>query len=153
MRHKVKGRKLGRNDSNRKALLRNAASSLFLHGKIKTTKSIAKELQPYVEKIITKAKIDDFNARRYVARLVYGKETVKSLFDKVIPEMKEKKGGYTRIYGLDFRQGDNARMALIELSSYKEEKKEKKEKKPATRRGGRKAKKDDKDKEKEKNKK
>ncbi|MBN1619288.1 50S ribosomal protein L17 [candidate division WOR-3 bacterium] len=148
MRHKLKGRRLGRNDSNRKALLRNAASSLFLHGKIRTTKSIAKELQPYVEKIITKAKTDDFNARRYVARLVFGKETVKNLFDKVMPEMKEKDGGYTRIYNLDFRLGDNARMALIELSSYKEEKAEKKDKKPTTRRGGRKTKKEEKDKEK-----
>ncbi len=140
MRHKLKGRRLGRNDSNRKALLRNAASSLLLHGKIKTTRSIAKELQPYVEKIITRAKTDDFNARRYVARLVFGKETVKNLFDKVMPDMREKGGGYTRIYNLDFRMGDNARMALIELSSFKEEKAEKKDKKPATRRGGRKSK-------------
>ncbi|MBN1151390.1 50S ribosomal protein L17, partial [candidate division WOR-3 bacterium] len=131
MRHKIQGRKLGRNEANRRALLRNAASSLLLHGKIRTTKSIAKELQPYVEKIITKAKVDDFNARRYVARLVYGKETVQNLFEKIMPDMKDKNGGYTRIYGLDFRQGDNARMALIELSSYKDEKKEKKEKKPA----------------------
>lgn len=126
MRHKITGRKLGRNSSAKAALLRNAATSLFLYKKIKTTKSIAKELQPYVEKLITKAKKEDFNARRHVAKFVFGKEAVKNLFDNIIPEIRDISSGYTKISNLDYRKGDGARLALIEIILPEEKEKPKK---------------------------
>lgn len=134
MRHRIKGRKLGRNPAARIALLRNAATSLILYKRIKTTKSIAKELRPYIEKIITTAKKDDFNARRNVARLLYGKKAVKILFDDIIQNFSSVNGGYTRIMNLDFRKGDNARIAFIEIILPEE----KIEIKKTTRRGRRK---------------
>ncbi|MGC9366273.1 MAG: 50S ribosomal protein L17 [bacterium] len=134
MRHKIKGRRLGRNPASRKALLRNAASSLFIHRRIKTTKSIARELRSYAEKLITTAKVDDFNARRRAARKLYGKKAVKVLFEEIGPTFKEVNGGYTRIMNLDYRKGDNARMALLEIISSESKPSAKK----TTRRGRRK---------------
>jgi large subunit ribosomal protein L17 len=115
MRHRKKGRQLGRTASHRAALLRNMATSLFLHGRISTTTEKAKELRPYAEKLITLAKRGDLHARRLAARKIADKEVLFKLFDSIGPRFAERPGGYTRILKTGHRQGDGADMALIEL--------------------------------------
>jgi len=134
MRHKVKGTKLNRTASHRKALMRNMATSLLKHKRIKTTLAKAKALKVYVEPIITKAKDNDLNAKKYVMELIKDKEVVKSLFTEIIDRIGDRKGGYTRVVKLGQRLGDAAEMAIIELVDFNEianakatESKEKKE--------------------------
>lgn len=115
MRHRNKGRKLGRTAEHRKALLRNMATSLFRHGRISTTTEKAKELRPYAERLITLAKRGDLNARRMAARSIADREVLTQLFDAIGPRFAERPGGYTRILKTGHRQGDGAEMALIEL--------------------------------------
>jgi large subunit ribosomal protein L17 len=130
MRHLRKGRKLNRTASHRKALLRKLASDLFQHKRIITTESKAKELRPYAEKIITRAKhalarekngllpdgqTIDIHSRRVVAKDIRNKEVLQELFDTIAPLVDERDGGYCRIIKLDYRRGDNAPKALIEL--------------------------------------
>jgi len=107
-------RKLHRNKDQRKALIKNLARSLFLHEKIETTLAKAKEVSKFAERIITKAKKGDLNARRYVARF-FEKELVKKIVDEIAPRYKDRNGGYTRIYKLPSRPSDSAKMAIIEL--------------------------------------
>ncbi|MBU1160031.1 50S ribosomal protein L17 [Patescibacteria group bacterium] len=114
MRHKSKGRKLKRVRKQRKALLKGLAFNFIKHGKIKTTEAKAKELRPFVEKIISKAKVDNLSNRRIIiARL--GENSVKKLFSEIGPRYKERKGGYTRITKLPPRKGDASKMAIIEF--------------------------------------
>lgn len=115
MRHRNKGRALGRTDSHREALLRNMATSLFRHGRIETTTAKAKELRPFAERLITLAKRGDLHARRLAARRIQDKEVLFRLFDAIGPRFAERAGGYTRILKTGFRQGDGAETALIEL--------------------------------------
>ncbi len=130
MRHLRKGRKLNRTASHRKALLRKLATDLFEHKRIITTEAKAKELRPYAERIITKAKnalvkekegllpdgqTIDIHNRRVVARNIRNKEVLQELFDVIAPLVDERAGGYCRIIKLDYRRGDNAPKALIEL--------------------------------------
>jgi large subunit ribosomal protein L17 len=115
MRHRNKGRKLGRTASHREALLRNMATSLFRHGRIETTTAKAKELRPYAEKLITLAKRGDLHARRQASRRVQDQEVLAALFTAIGPRFAERPGGYTRVLKTGFRQGDGAEMALIEL--------------------------------------
>jgi large subunit ribosomal protein L17 len=114
MRKRKKGRKLKRVKDQRKALLRNLAESLILNGRIKTTLAKAKELSPFVEKIITKAKKQDLARRREVARFL-SKKATKKLFDEIGPKYQERPGGYTRILKLPPRKSNGAKMAIIEL--------------------------------------
>ena len=114
MKHLKKGRKLSRKRDQRKALLRNLAYSLILREKIKTTEAKAKELRPFVEKIITKAKKRDLNSRRHIAKLL-APNAVKKVVDELGERYAERKGGYIRIIKMGFRRGDAARMAIIEL--------------------------------------
>ncbi|HOJ17825.1 MAG: 50S ribosomal protein L17 [Ignavibacteriales bacterium] len=134
MRHKVKGVKLNRTASHRKALMRNLATSLIKHKRIKTTLAKAKALKVYIEPIITKAKENDLSAKKYVMELIKEKDVVKTLFNEVVETVSERKGGYTRVVKLGQRLGDAAEMAIIELVDYNEaanlkaaESKEKKE--------------------------
>jgi len=134
MRHKVKGTKLNRTASHRKALMRNLTTSLLKHKRIKTTLAKAKALRVYVEPIITKAKENDLNAKKYVMEIIKDKDVVKSLFTEIIDSVADRKGGYTRIVKLGQRLGDAAEMAIIELVDFNEvanakasESKEKKE--------------------------
>jgi large subunit ribosomal protein L17 len=120
MRHKVKGRKLNRTSSHRSALLRNLATSLLKHKRIKTTVAKAKELKVFVEPIITKAKANDLNAKKYVIDLIKDKPVVKELFSEIISTIGDRKGGYTRVIRLGKRLGDSAEMAMIELVDYNE---------------------------------
>ena len=117
MRHRRKGRKLGRDASHRKALFSNMAGSLFEHGRIKTTEAKAKELRPIAEKLITLARKDpgDVAAQRQAVAYLRSKDAVHTLFHEVAPRYTERPGGYTRIIKLGPRQGDAAPMAYIEL--------------------------------------
>ena len=117
MRHRRKGRKLGRDASHRKALFSNMAGSLFEHGRIKTTEAKAKELRPIAEKLITLARKDpgDVAAQRQAVAYLRSKDSVHRLFHEVAPRFTERPGGYTRIVKLGPRMGDAAPMAYIEL--------------------------------------
>ena len=123
MRHRNAGRKFKRTPSHRKMMLRNLATALLEHGRIETTLAKAKELQPYVEKLITLAKDGwDLNNFRKVLAVVTIKQVAFDLFHEVGPRFKGRPGGYTRIYKLaKLRQGDAAPMAVITLLGEKEQ--------------------------------
>lgn len=114
MRKRKEGRKLGRERDQRRALLKSLARSLILEEKIKTTEAKAKELRPFVEKFITRAKIGDLVSRRLLSKF-FSNEVVKKLVDEMGPRYKTRKGGYTRIIKLGPRKTDSAKMAIIEL--------------------------------------
>ncbi|PLX18819.1 MAG: 50S ribosomal protein L17 [Candidatus Muiribacterium halophilum] len=115
MRHRKAHRALGRDIDSRKSLLRNLTTSLIENGKVETTLAKAKELRSVVEKMITMAGDDNHNNRKRAAKYIYKKDVVKKLFVEVGPKYKERPGGYTRIYKLGERRGDNAMMSIIEL--------------------------------------
>lgn len=118
MRHRVKGRKLKRTSEHRLATLRNLASSLLKHKKIRTTVAKAKELRSFVEPLITKAKTDSIAARRYVAAQINDRSLVKELFNDIAAKIGDRAGGYTRIVKVGQRKGDAAELAFIELVDY-----------------------------------
>ncbi|MFC6591760.1 50S ribosomal protein L17 [Deinococcus lacus] len=115
MRHGKAGRKLNRNSSARVALARAQATALLREGRIQTTLTKAKELRPYVEKLITTAKGGDLHARRLVARDIHDNDVVRKVMDEVAPKYADRPGGYTRILKVGTRRGDGVTMALIEL--------------------------------------
>ena len=115
MRHKKKGRKLGRKVGNRKALLRNLACQLILHKKIKTTDPKAKELRSFIEPLITLAKKDSLHSRRLVIRKLPKKNVVRILFEEIAPLFSTRPGGYTRITKLGLRDNDRAPVSIIEF--------------------------------------
>jgi len=114
MRHRMRGRKLGRSPAHRKALFRNQLASLVREERIKTTLHKAKELRPIAEKMVTQGKRDTLHARRLVNRWLPERLLVKKLFDDIAPRFQERPGGYTRIIKLGPRRGDRAEMAVIE---------------------------------------
>ncbi len=120
MRHLSRGRKLNRSSSHRIALKRAQATALLRHGRIKTTLAKAKNLQPYVEKLITTARGGDLHARRLVAREIHDQTVLRNLMDDVAPSFADRNGGYTRIYRLGNRRGDSTQEALIELVGHDE---------------------------------
>jgi large subunit ribosomal protein L17 len=111
----TKGRRLGGSSSHQKALLANLATSLFEHGRIKTTEPKARALRPYAEKLITHAKKGTLHNRREVLKKIRDKDVVHTLFAEIGPFYADRNGGYTRIIKVEARQGDNAPMAVIEL--------------------------------------
>ncbi|OBI08314.1 50S ribosomal protein L17 [Mycolicibacter heraklionensis] len=111
----TKGPRLGGKSSHQKALLANLATSLFTHGRIKTTEPKARALRPYAEKLITHAKKGTLHNRREVLKKIRDKDVVHSLFAEIAPHFADREGGYTRIIKVEPRQGDNAPMAVIEL--------------------------------------
>ena len=115
MRHKKKGRKLGRKVGNRRALLRNLACQLIIHKKIKTTDPKAKELRSFIEPLITLAKKDNLHARRLVTKKIPQKDVVRILFKEIAPLFSERPGGYTRITKLGLRENDRAPVSIIEF--------------------------------------
>jgi large subunit ribosomal protein L17 len=115
MRHNKSGKRLGRNSSHRKAMMRNMVTSLFAHEKITTTDIRAKELRKIAEKMITLGKRGDIHARRQAMQVIRDRKVVGKLFDLVAPRYKDRPGGYTRIIKLGQRTGDNASLSLIEL--------------------------------------
>lgn len=118
MRHRVKGRKLGRTSSHRLATLRALATSLIKHKKIKTTSAKAKELRTFVEPLITKAKTDSVHSRRVVAAQINDREVLTELFGEVVSKIGERAGGYTRVVKLGQRKGDGAELSIIELVDF-----------------------------------
>lgn len=124
MRHNVGHRKLGRVTEHRIALLRNQATALIRHERIETTMPKAKELRPFVERLITIAKrgvaageanAASLNARRKVLVDIVDKDVVGKLFETIAPRFAERPGGYTRILRVGFRRGDAAEVAQVEL--------------------------------------
>ena len=115
MRHRKAGRQLRRTSEQKLALMRNLAASLIEHGAIETTEAKAKELRPFVEKLITKARSGTLHARRHAVRHVHKRETADKLFRELGPKFAARPGGYTRILKTGHRKGDGAEMARIEL--------------------------------------
>ena len=111
----TKGPRLGGSSSHQKALLANLATSLFEHGRIKTTEPKARALRPYAEKLITHAKKGTLHNRREVLKKIRDKDVVHALFAEIGPFFADRDGGYTRIIKVEARKGDNAPMAVIEL--------------------------------------
>ena len=111
----TKGPRLGGSSSHQKALLANLATSLFEHGRIKTTEPKARALRPYAEKLITHAKKGTLHNRREVLKKIRDKDVVHALFEEIGPFYADRNGGYIRIIKIEARKGDNAPMAVIEL--------------------------------------
>lgn len=109
------GSKLGVTSAHKKAMLRNLATELFLHEKITTTLPKAKELVSYSEKLVTKAKPGDLNAKKAIHGEISNKDVVKKVFEVLVPRYKERKGGYTQILKIGPRRGDSAEMAIVRL--------------------------------------
>ena len=115
MYHRIKGRKLGRNTAHRKALLRNLSLAILQREVIKTTLPKAKEIMPFVEKLLTISKKDTLANRRLAISILGNDLVVEKLFKEIGPIIVSRNGGYTRILKFGFRTGDKAPMALFEL--------------------------------------
>jgi large subunit ribosomal protein L17 len=115
MNHRKKGRRFNRTTEHRKMMMRNLATSLFLHGRVETTTAKAKELRQFAEPLITRAKRGDLHARRLVGRYIQDDVALGKLFGEIGPRYIERPGGYTRVRHLGHRAGDAADMAIIEL--------------------------------------
>jgi large subunit ribosomal protein L17 len=129
----TKGPRLGGAPAHERIILNNLASQLFEHGKITTTETKAKRVQPLAETLITKAKRGDLHARRLVMKRIGNKSVVHALFTEIAPTLADRQGGYTRITKIGNRLGDNAPMAVIEIvtESVEESRKAKEKGKPA----------------------
>lgn len=116
MRHHNANRKFGRETGQRKALLVSLAGNMIEHRKIRTTEARAKELRPFVETLVTKAKENTLSARRLLIKRLSGREdAAKTLVEGIAPSYKERRGGYTRIIKLQNRVSDSSPMAVIEF--------------------------------------
>jgi large subunit ribosomal protein L17 len=117
MRHHNTNRKFGRDKTQRRALLNSLAFNLLTREKIKTTLPKAKELRPFIEKLVTRAKKNDPAGRRIITSKLGGAHSreVKKLFEVIAPKYADKKGGYTRVLKLGVRKADGAPMAIIEF--------------------------------------
>ena len=115
MKHNISHRKLNRTSAHRKALLMNLSNALLKHEQITTTLPKAKELRPFVEKIISLGKKGDLHARRIANSLLKDEKNIKRIFEVFAQRYQDRNGGYTRIVKLNNRHGDNAPTAVIEL--------------------------------------
>jgi len=129
MKHRIKGRKFSRNTAHRKALLRNLSLAILQREVIKTTLPKAKEIRPFVEKLLTIAKKDTLANRRLAISILGNNLVVEKLFKEIGPRIANRNGGYTRIMKFGFRTGDKAPMALFELVDRVIEEQPKEEKK------------------------
>lgn len=132
MNHKNGFNPLSRTTAHRRAMSRNMVTSLFRFERITTTSAKAKEVRKVAEKLITRSKVDTVHNRRIAAKFIQDEKILNKLFTELGPRMKDRKGGYTRILKIGFRQGDAADMVILELVDYKlptEESKEKAAKK------------------------
>jgi large subunit ribosomal protein L17 len=118
MRHRVAGRKLSRTTQHRELMFRNMVVSLLQHERIKTTLAKGKELRSWADKIITLGKKGSLHARRQAFALLRNEGIVKKLFDEIAPKLKDREGGYTRIYKMGWRHGDGAPLSLVELVTF-----------------------------------
>lgn len=115
MRHLKVGRKLSRRREHRVSMLANLAASLVKNGNVRTTDAKAKEVKPFVERMVTFAKRGNLHARRIVLARLRDAAAVKKLFDEIGPRYATRFGGYTRVLKLGFRHGDNSPISLIEF--------------------------------------
>lgn len=115
MRHNMAGRKLNRTSQHRRAMLANMAAALIKHEQITTTLPKAKELRPYVEKLVTLGKKGDLASRRLASARLRDQTQLAKLFETLAPRYASRKGGYIRILKAGFRHGDNAPVAIIEF--------------------------------------
>lgn len=118
MRHRLKGKKLGRTASHRKATLRALSIALITHHRVVTTLSKAKELRRHIEPVITRGKEDTTHNRREVFSFLQDNDSVSKLFNEIGPKVADRPGGYTRVIKIGYRTGDSADMAVIELVDY-----------------------------------
>lgn len=125
MRHRVKGRKLGRDTGHRKALFKNLINALILKEQIKTTESKARAVRGLVDKLVTRGKAGTLHARRLIAAFLSNKRAVNKLVDELAPQFKTRPGGFTRMIRLGRRQGDNAMVVRLELVGRPKEEKPK----------------------------
>lgn len=112
-RHGYKGRKFGRERDQRRALLKGLADSLVIHESIETTLPKAKEIVPYMEKLVTKAKKGDLHNRRQVIAKLQTKESAHKLFDELSPKLQSRTSGHLRVERTRVRRGDNAQLARV----------------------------------------
>src|SRR5690242_7667454 len=133
MRHRGAVKKLGRNTSHRRALLRNLVTSLIMEERLETTPAKAKAMRPHVEKMITLGKRGDVSARRLAAGYLMTREAVERLFDTVSPRFGDREGGYLRIIRKGFRRGDGGETVYIELLGSEKIQQEKREKRAEAR--------------------
>ena len=115
MRHRNAHRKLSRNSSHRRAMLRNMVTDFLDHGRLMTTLPKAKEVRPLAEKMITLGKRDNLHARRQLMSYLMREPVAKKVFDTIAPRFADRNGGYSRIIKLGNRKGDGADLAIIEL--------------------------------------
>jgi len=115
MRHRVAHRKLGRTTEHRMAMFKNMSASLIKHEQITTTLPKAKELRPYIEKLVTLAKKGGLSNRRLAEARLQDDAQLKKLFDVIAPRYADRPGGYVRVLKAGFRQSDQAAMAVIEF--------------------------------------
>ena len=115
MRHLCRGRKLGRTAAGRKALLKGLAKALVLNERIETTEAKAKELRPFIERLVTRGKSDTLHARRLIIQRLGDPLLAEKVLHELGPRYKERNGGYTRIIKTRMRSGDAAHMAVIEF--------------------------------------
>ncbi|RKZ30433.1 50S ribosomal protein L17 [bacterium] len=125
MRHNKKGRKLGRNATHKRAMIKNIATSLFRYGSIRTTLPKAKETRPYAEKLITRAISGTLADKRIIIQRLNDRSVAHHLINDIAPEFKKRNGGYLRIIKLGNRDGDGAEMAVLEIVSETVERKRK----------------------------
>ena len=111
----TKGPRLGGNPTHERLILRNLATQLFEHGRITTTETKARRVQPLAEKLITKAKRGDLHSRRLVLKSVTDRDVVAKLFEEIAPTLQDRNGGCTRITKIGIRKGDSAPLAVLEL--------------------------------------
>ena len=126
MRHRQKGRKLGRTKSHREMMLRNMVVSLFQNESIRTTEAKAKEARRLAEKLLTWGKRGDLHSRRLALRYISDAGVVKKVFESIAPRFEDRAGGYTRIIRLNQRRGDAAPMVILELTEKSKEVKDEK---------------------------
>lgn len=117
-RHGYKGRKFGRETDQRRALMRSLADSLVLHEKIETTVTKAKEIVPYIEKLITKAKKGDLHSRRQVIASLMTVEAAHKLVDELAPKLTSRNSGHVRLERTTTRRGDNAQLATVSFVEF-----------------------------------
>jgi large subunit ribosomal protein L17 len=118
MRHRIAGRKLSRHTQHRRWMFRNMLVSLLQHERIQTTLAKGKELRSWADRIITLGKKGSLHARRQAFALLRNEGIVKKLFNEIAPKLKDREGGYTRIYKIGWRTGDGAPLSLVELATY-----------------------------------
>ena len=129
MRHRVSGRKFGREKGHRDLMLKNLVASLVKHGRINTTQARAKEIRGLAERVITYGKKGTVHHRRLTFKVLKNRNLVKKVFDEIAPRFETTEGGYTRVLKNGYRRGDCAPMAIIEFTQREEQKEEAKPKK------------------------